>query len=164
MGYKEPTAEILDLQNLKDGLLVILRVDKILPLPLAPGGLYSLSDPKKKVLELHKLLNQGEEGNLIFKTYESPMELPPKGGKFIFRAWWTPNALDIVTNMSLTWTREKYPGNGDHDHCLLTYKTISAYTGEREGYCSGKAWISVEGYERFIRDDILRLRHRKGEA
>lgn len=45
----------------------------------------------------------------------------------------------------------------DHEHCVLTWATIN---DSDEGYLSGPdgKWLTVESYERYIRDDALRLR------
>jgi len=54
------------------------------------------------------------------------------------------------------WRKGTYD-RGDHTHCLLTWDTIDH--GET-GYeaLPGGVWITVNSYEKYIRDDGLRLR------
>ncbi len=53
------------------------------------------------------------------------------------------------------WHRQRFD-EGDHDHCLLTWETIRS--GD-EAYRSDRGeWISSAAYERFVRDDVLRIR------
>ena len=160
--YKEPVAEILELLERDNVTACVVQLDRVLGSDsfLAPAALYSLQEPAQERLQLHKLVDRVEK-TLRFESYNLKPPLPSKGDKFIFRAWWRSDALALVKDTSLIWTRERYPDNGKHEHCPLTYKTISAYTGEREGYRCGKTWITVDAYERFIRDDILRLRGKR---
>ena len=49
-------------------------------------------------------------------------------------------------------------GGQDAGTCLLTYKSISAYDVNNEGYQSSYGWITVEAYQEFIANDRLRVR------
>jgi hypothetical protein len=54
------------------------------------------------------------------------------------------------------WHRRTYNKPGDHTHCLPTWKTIDRGTTAYQVDDAG--WITVDAYEKYIRDDILRLR------
>ena len=44
-----------------------------------------------------------------------------------------------------------------NEHCLLTWETIAP--GDT-AYCSSRGnWVTAPAYERYIRDDVLRVRH-----
>ena len=157
--YQDAVGEIVDIARQGDLTRTVLEVDRVEGGSLWPSNLFDRAEPSRNVLELHKLLQrQGEI--LTYESYDLDSPLPAKGGQYIFRSMWTPDVLDIVLNTELAWKRELYPDNGSHDHCPLTWKTICSYTGEREGYRSGSIWISVDAYERYIRNDILRVRRR----
>ena len=85
--------------------------------------------------------------------------MPRPGDVLFYRAWWVPKAMDAALDKEAKWTRKNYPDNGDHDHCLFTWETISAYEGSREGYWSEKyGWITVKAYDDVIANDLYRLR------
>ncbi len=158
MTYKEPVAEVVDIARQRDVTTTVLKVLGELPsAPLYPAALYHQSDPSREALQLHKLVGTARNV-LTFQSYDVGPTLPSPGQRFIFRCWWSRDALELVLNTDLTWTLQEYPDDGSHSHCPLTYETISAYTGHRDGYRSGDTWITVEAYDRFIRDDVLRIR------
>jgi len=105
------------------------------------------------VLELHHLASAGEEA-AVFESYEAPDVELTRAGPYGLVAWWRPDQLAAAEDTALAWTAKPYDGK-DHDHCLLTWKTINP--GD-PAYVSAAGWISVEAYEQFIRDDRLRLR------
>ncbi|HEX6122138.1 MAG TPA: hypothetical protein VFY89_03205, partial [Ktedonobacterales bacterium] len=95
----------------------------------------------------------------VFETYDHAGPLPEPGRPYIFGAWWTSDALDAVLDRQAVWMRERYPDDGTHEHCLLTWETIAAYDPyQREGYRSEHGWITVAAYETYIEQDLLRLR------
>src|SRR5258706_11406480 len=128
--------------------------------PLAPAGLYSKPMSGQKQFQLHKVSHEGEL--FRFETYGEPTApLPTPGQIFFYRPWWMPKALQAVRDIDAKWIRKNYPDNGEHNHCLFTWETISSYAGEREAYWSEKyGWITVKAYEDFIAKDIYRLRTR----
>ena len=157
-SYREPLAKVLQVHKRHGTVLTLLKVNKVPAPPIAPAALYLSKKPGQKVLELHKLLSQDRE-NLEFETYDvGSGPLPEKSHTYIFRVWWVPSTLKLVIDKNLRWVRQKYPDDKTHTHCPLTYETISAYQGHREGYRCGNIWITTNAYRRFVRDDVLRLR------
>jgi hypothetical protein len=71
--------------------------------------------------------------------------------------------MDLVPDTTRKWQRTKCPDNGKHDFCPMTYKNIGADEAEREGYLSDGVWISVDAYDKYIRDDFLRVRQARNE-
>ena len=127
--------------------------------PFAPAALYDTQTERVEAVQLHKLVCSSEE-SFTFHTF------PPQhvssaiiGGTFVYRPWWTPEQLEIVLDTSLPWSRERYPDDGSHTHCMLTWEAISAYAEPTEGYrCGRHTWITVDAYEKFIRGDLYRCR------
>ncbi|GEM_PF-1633126 len=158
--YEEPKAKVIDISRRNDIVTIILEVSSIDPGPLAPSGLYVVGDPGKQVIEFHKL--QAANGKVLtFETYNYNGKLPDIGSLYLHRLWWTPDQLEAVKDTSRIWTHEKYPDNGDHDHCLLTWETIAAYAEQNGGYRSGRDWITEAAYQTYIVDDKLRVRKKQ---
>ncbi len=156
-----PPAEVVAVETRDEVTRVVLLILDMAYLPgppLAPGSLFDLDTPNREVLPLHKLLEQSDS-TLMFETYDYAGPLPELGRQYIFGSWWTPDALDAVLDRQAVWVRERYPDNGNHDHCLLTWETIAAY-GEyqHEGYHSEHGWVTVDAHEIYIEKDLLRLR------
>lgn len=166
----ERTARVVDVSTKEDVTVVQIEVQgearPLIP-PIAPAALYAEDDPAREVYQLHRLLH--EEGDrLTFETYrDTSAEAPEVGHRYVFRSWWLEDALELVEDTSLEWTLERYPDNGDHDFCPLTYGDICGKPDcaacQHEGYRSGNRWITVDAYQRFIRDDVLRLRRGGGD-
>jgi hypothetical protein len=126
--------------------------------PLAPGSLWDTTWQNREVLPLHKLVEQSDS-TFVFETYDYAGSLPELGRQYIFGSWWTFDALDAVLDRQAVWVRERYPDNGTHEHCLLTWETIAAYDPYQwEGYQSELGWITVGAYKTYIEKDLLRLR------
>lgn len=66
--------------------------------------------------------------------------------------------LDAVRDRSRVWSHEHYPDNGDHDHCLVTWTRIEAQGSHPDGYRSGCDWLTVNAYQTYIVQDLLRIR------
>jgi len=125
---------------------------------LAPAGLYDTQTQKLESYQLHKLLSRSND-KLEFKTYGSSLPTIPLAGlEFVFRPWWTDEAWELVTDVSLVWERLSYPSNGSHDHCAITWVAIGQGEKNKEGYRSGNAWITVQAYEQFVRRDVYHCR------
>jgi hypothetical protein len=124
--------------------------------PVAPAGLWKAEESTDQaVQDLHKLVGRDEvEGSLTFETYEEQVPLLEEGSVFRLQSWWTPEAFAAVTDTTLAWQLVAFD-KGDHEHCLLTWKTINS--GD-QAYWSQAGWISTEAYTRFIAEDRLRLR------
>jgi hypothetical protein len=125
------------------------------PEPLAPASVWSGEGRRTRVIDLHRLVSRAEDV-AIFESYGLEGDIPTAGGPYALYAWWTPEQLEAARDVDLEWRRRSYDG-ADHDHCLLTWQTIGS--GD-VAYSSEAGWISVDAYEQFIRDDVLRLRER----
>jgi len=125
---------------------------------LAPAGLYDIQSQKIESYQLHKLLHWTND-KLVFKTYGQPLPATSLDGlEFVFRPWWTDEAWKLVTDKELSWERLPYPSNGSHEHCAITWEAIGQGEKNKEGYRSGDAWVTVQAYEQFIRQDIYHCR------
>jgi hypothetical protein len=125
--------------------------------PLVPAALWDLTEPRVEVMQLHQVQEiQGDVLTVV--TFEFSQTLPEVGREYAYQQWWNPDAMDAVTDVRREWELKVYPDNGSHEHCLLTFETISAYQGQKRGYESNGDWIVPEAYEKYIRDDFLRLR------
>lgn len=157
--YEEPFVKVLS-SRIESGVTrteIQIVKGKLSP-PLAPAGLYDPNNKTDLVFELHKTIS--EAGNVLtFETYE---KTPPSknfvAGEFFVRQWWMPEAFDLVSNTSLEWKREKYPNDGTHTHCCITWEAISGYVEPKEGYRCGRSWITVSAYEDFILKEKYHLR------
>ena len=115
-------------------VMTILDMDYLPGPPLAPGILWDRDDANREVLPLHKLVEQSDS-TLVCETYDHAGPLPELGRQYIFGSWWTSDTLDAVLDRQAVWVRERYPDNGTHEHCRLTWETIAAYgTYQWEGY------------------------------
>jgi hypothetical protein len=121
--------------------------------PVAPASVWT--DDNQLVVELHKLLHLDEDV-AIFESYALTSRTPAIGGPYRMFSWWSPDQFRAATDPLVEWRKGVYD-RGDHTHCLLTWATI--YDGEaayQEG--SNMEWITVDAFEKYIRDDVLRLR------
>jgi hypothetical protein len=130
------------------------------PEPIAPGCLFEDGTPTT-VIELHKLVER-EGSSLRFETYGEVEQQPLVGREYILQSWWLPGTLELVMALDRVWTREQYPPDRDDcEYCPLTWRWFGRGESKdsvMEGYHSGDVWITVAAYERFIRDDALRIR------
>lgn len=78
------------------------------------------------------------------------------GGPYRIFSWWDPNQFRAATDRNVRWHSRAYDKPGDHTHCLLTWKAI--YHGTMAYQVNDAGWITVDAYEKHIRDDVLRLR------
>jgi hypothetical protein len=124
--------------------------------PVAPATLWT--DDNEPLVELHKLRTLGEDLG-IFESYN----LDGGPHRPVARIACTPGGTWGNTTRQRTRTSNgegapfERSGNWDHTHCLLTWATSN--DGE-PGYeaVPGGGLITVESYEKYIRDDVLRLR------
>ncbi len=157
--WEAPIAEILGFRREGDTTTTEAFVSRPLGDPIAPAGLYA-QDESRIVMELHKAVAVSGR-RVTFESYETNDEVRV-GASYELRQMWDSSAFELVTNLGLVWSRETYPGDGSAcDSCPLTYVWFGRDRGDgaaTEGYRSGRAWITVDAYERYIRDDILRVR------
>jgi hypothetical protein len=122
--------------------------------PVAPTTLWT--DDNQRVVELHKLIRL-EDDAAVFETYALAHEPPQPGGPYRMIGWWTPEQYEAATNATIEQRRATFDKPGDHEHCLLTWATIQS--GDSGYHASpGGGWITVDAFEKYIRDDALRLR------
>jgi hypothetical protein len=121
--------------------------------PLAPATVWRGDAEGEPLIELHRLLDL-DGGSARFESYALEEALPAPGGPHSFFAWWTPQQLEAAVDPALEWRSVQFY-ESDPAHCCLTWKEIQP--GE-PAYVSDAGWITVRAYERYIRDDVLRLR------
>jgi hypothetical protein len=113
------------------------------------------TDDDRRVVDLHCLMRMdGDEAT--FESYDLTGELPQPGGPYRIFSWWDPNQFRAATDRTVRWHRRTYNKPGDHTHCLLTWEAIDHGTTAYQVDDAG--WITVDAYEKYIRDDMLRLR------
>jgi len=127
--------------------------------PLVPAALYLVDRPDKEIIQLHKLITRKDD-LLTFKSSSNAFTTIPKiGDKYIFRAWWTPDQLDLVKDKNRTWNYEEYPDDGSYEYCALSWEKISSSPDcENFGYRSEDVWLSTDAYKTYIIDDLLEIR------
>ena len=144
-----------DLQD--DVLTTAVRVieGRLPGAPLAPAGLYQ-DAPWREVLRLHRVVHASPD-EVTFETFDATDSGP--SGRYILQSWWSPDELELVTNMSAKWIAASYEEvSGCPDFCLLTWQNFNA--GD-EVFTDGRgSCISAEAFHRYIERDELRLRHR----
>jgi hypothetical protein len=101
-------------------------------------------------IELHQAERPATDV-LVFRTF-GETEIPPVGGEFRVQWWW----IGGVQQMLIDTPKRRRAIVTSHWFCPLTYENLDdgneAYTDD-QGH-----WISVRGWEEFVRDDRLRLR------
>jgi hypothetical protein len=156
VAYAEPIVEVVDAS--RSGDVTTTRVRLVaggLPSePIAPAGLYAEEHDDEQLFELHTLRHWEPGGLLVFESYGDAAAVRP-GERAVFRSRWTRESWWAATDRNLQWELAVYHGDG-HDHCLLTWETIAR--GDTAYRSSRGNWVTVGAYERYIRDDVLRLR------
>ena len=155
MPWVDPVATVLEISRDGDDLCVSLKLDRPYSPPLFPASLLRAEGDEAlhldRVEEVEPLRYEG-------RAFDAGHSSVAAGDCFTFRGWWTSDALDLVLDTGRSWVLERYQEDGGHEHCRLTWVEISAHGGEPNGYRSGDDWISVEAFQRYIRDDHLRVR------
>jgi hypothetical protein len=154
--FRDPIATVLEVANQGDVLRISVQIAGRLHPPLFPASL--LVREGEEAVRLDRLISQTSDGTFSFESYGETETAVIPGQTFVFRPWWTPDALALVEDTTRRWVRERYPNNGSHEHCPLTWETIAANEGDGTGYRSGTDWISVTAYEQYVRDDKLHVR------
>ena len=155
-SYRLPRAKVLALLIDSDITTCVIEVSRedYLSYPIAPCN---LQNDAGYIFLFHQLVAR-DGTKLTLETYQVDQPLPNVGDEYEFLSNWIPNAMDAVLDMEAKWVHKIYPNNGDHNHCLLTYVTISAHSEHKEGYCSEHGWVTVDAYQKFIEKDQLRVR------
>lgn len=159
MPYVEPRGTILEATFVEDVACLTVTFDRMDEGPVAPGGLYVDPKSSEERFQLHK---QVEQLGLTFKfeTYEPQQALPSVGQTLSYRGWWLPEAMDAALDTEADWQHNAFPDNGDHEHCLFTWATITSSVDEGFAWWSEKhGWISEQAYEDYIVNDKYRLRN-----
>lgn len=157
MPYQEPVVRLTEIYAVGAVLHITLDLRPLPAEPLAPASLHAPETPADVAAELRRVVARTEQ-QITFEASAALQHVLIVGGRYVFRAWWTPAQFAAVTDTGRIWVRETYPSNSDHDHCVLTWTTIAANAEQREAYRSGRDWITIEAYNRYIRDDFLGVR------
>jgi hypothetical protein len=123
------------------------------PAPLAPATLWSGEAEGVPLIELHRLVEL-DGVSARFESFAIETAPPAPAGPHSFFSWWTPEQFAAAVDLSLEWRAVQFY-ESDHARCYLTWNEIEP--GDPV-YASDVGWITVEAYERYIRDDALRLR------
>ena len=159
MIYQERVAIVTELNGDSDVTVVTFDIDRLPTEPLYPALLLKIEGGSSEVaLELHKYISS-QDLTFTYETYDWTGPFPKIGDSLTYRGLWIPGVLELVADTSLEWQRERYPDDGNHHHCPMTYETLAAYDPyQKEGYRCGDEWISVEAFETYIKNDRLRVR------
>jgi len=163
MRHNFPKATIKSVRRERERLLVELTFDREPTAPVVPAFLFGLTASgeaadRRALVILEWCCSSGPAWT--FEAANGPLQIAPEE-VFGYQGMWTPAALDAVTDLSATWTRTQYPGDGSHEHCLVTFVTISSYQGEPVGYfCTSHGWLSERAYEEHILGDLYKIRAR----
>jgi hypothetical protein len=157
--YCLPQGTIVEVERRGDLSLVCIDISRedYLVYPIAPADL-RISSPFRTIWEFHQLILR-DGLRLVFETYNNNYPLPRQGATYNFCSWWSPGAMDAVRDSNAVWERVAYPKIESHDHCLLTWESISANGPVKEGYRSSHGWVTVEAYEKYILKDAIRVRN-----
>lgn len=154
----EPKVRVLSAERLGDRCRVVCRFSEPCSDPIAPGALYERPGSGDAFFPLHRIVHR-DDWTLTFETFSLERPVPPTEKDFFYRAWWLPAAMSAALDSKAEWRRSVYPDDGTHEHCLFSWETISAYTGERVGYHSrAHGWITERSFRDHIAGDIFRLR------
>ncbi len=156
-----PVATIEAIQD--EGSVLVVSFDKILLPPVIPAFLFGLTQ-SREALNRNALVilqwNRNEGPEWIFEVSATPRDVEV-GRHYGMQEMWTPEAYDAVTDLTATWVEAQYPNDGTHEHCLVTFATISAHTGEHAGYVSSEhGWLSERAYQEHIVRDAYGIRAR----
>jgi hypothetical protein len=120
--------------------------------PLAPATLWTATvDP---ILELHKLVRR-EGKTATFETY-GVTEAPKSGGPYRLFSWWRPEQYELAADGRIEWRLATVPTDADDLDCALTWARLRPGETAYVAPCLDE-WISVDAYQRYIREDLLRM-------
>ena len=148
------TARVESVKSTAGGAVVRLTLADVQAPPLAPGWLgWTERGGEQCRLVVHRLLEQS--GNLvILESLETWEHLPVDGAEVNYTSWWTPDQLDLVTNISRQWTPVRFDQEGgnrlpsspsnqpgsttdppeDFDHCDFCGLCWERIAGQRLAY------------------------------
>ncbi|MDY6856814.1 MAG: hypothetical protein SWO11_19330, partial [Thermodesulfobacteriota bacterium] len=107
MNYKLPAAEIIESINVEGNIRTALRLDRMQSSPVAPAGIFSQTEPRKRLLELHYLVERRQDV-LVFITYNTQDSPLIPGNKYDFISQWTPNQLALAQDDSHEWHKRTF--------------------------------------------------------
>ena len=100
-------------------------------------------------IELHRGAQIGPD-ELVFRTF-GDCDVPANGSERTVQWWWIDGTQQMLVDAP-EWRQDRVT---EHGFCPLTFENLDV--GD-EAYTDGSGnWISVTGWERFVRDDLLRL-------
>jgi hypothetical protein len=155
-------ATIVNVENAQDFTVLSLHLDRSPANPAVPAFLFDISSPsiaqKRDACAVLEWMRPGGPP-WQFECRRGP--LVSRGQTYGFQSMWTPLAFDAVTNLTATWAWTAYPDDGTDEHCLVTFRTISAAGPEKGGYFNEEyGWLSQEAYSECIVRDVYGIRSR----
>lgn len=179
MSY-EPKGVIVGVSERENVTRVVIEFDRMDPGPVAPAGLYIDPRTANEQFQLHRIVGSngpvytveqfklqrvGANNRLVYtaETFNSTHPSPKVGDVFSYRGWWSTEAYEAALDQKAKWSRQKYPDDGSHEHCLFYGGTIASYTENSEGYYNEEyyGWITCDSYEQFILGDVYHLRDKQ---
>ncbi len=164
MTYRPQQVTVIGVERGSSGLLITVTSNDLRGEELAPAFLFELTpEPQRDALViLEWLQSRGESYCFEAAQERTPLQV---GRTYGYQGIWDGNGYDAVADLDAHWEHAEYPDNGDHDHCAISFETISSYTGERFGYRNpDHGWITEEAYREQIVDDIYGIRRRVREG
>jgi len=101
--------------------LRLLEPERTLP-PLAPASLVRLAG-SETLLELHRL-NDMTPWDVTFETSDDRDLQTEPDDRLGLQSWWTPDALELVTDMGRRWREVPFDDHTMIDYCPLCYRDL----------------------------------------
>lgn len=156
-----PIATIKTVSNRERPEVILVSFDRSPTHPIAPAFLFD-SAPQLYARTPLAVLEWGWQEGAVwrFELANAPRDVNI-GASYGYQAMWSASGFDAVADLDAVWVESDYPDDGTHEHCLLTYATISAYQGDRTGYRSDThGWLTSDAYREHIALDRYGIRAR----
>ena len=107
MDYKHPVAEVIESINEGTNIRTALKLDTVQSSPIAPSGIYSQTEPRELLLELHYLVERKLDV-LVFITFNTQDSPLISGNKYDFIPLWVPNQLALAQDNDRQWHKQTF--------------------------------------------------------